>query len=100
MDCGGDYSMNDCFSGTLQDALNYLKSGKKLESEASYPYISEQKACSYDPNKAIAGIGDYYQYLDVDPTKVKNALLNGPVATKINWDKAVINYGTGVISDE
>lgn len=97
MDCGGDYSLNDCLSGTLENAFKYLKSGVKLESEESYPYVSEQKPCAYDPNKAIAGITSY-QYVDVDPTQVKNALLVGPVATKINWANPVRYYKEGVIT--
>lgn len=99
MDCGGDYSLNDCYSGTLLNALKYLKSGKKLESEESYPYVSEPKPCAYDSSKAIAGITDY-QLVEVDPTRVKEALLNGPVATKMNWDEATQLYKGGIIRDQ
>ena len=101
--CAGvRYGNFGCNGGLQQRAFNYLKT-HNAELESVYPYTSGggvSGSCLYDSASTTAvDVSDYTMVTASNPTQMKAALVQQPLAVSIEADKLVFQtYKSGVMS--
>jgi len=98
----GNYA---CNGGLQTNAYKYYEDGNKAELESVYPYTSGvnpvKGSCAYKESSATAvTVTDYTDVTPSNPTQMKAALAQQPLAVAIEADKMVFQtYKTGVLTD-
>ena len=103
VDCAGKrYGNFGCNGGLQQRAFNYYET-HDAELESVYPYTSAEGvsgSCLYDETSATSvDVSDYNMVTASNPTQMKAALAQQPLAVSIEADKLVFQvYKSGVFT--
>ncbi|XP_046817960.1 cathepsin L [Vespa velutina] len=85
IDCSAKYGNNGCNGGLMDQAFQYIKDNKGLDTEKSYPYEAEKENCRYTPSNSGAYDIGYVDIPEGDEDKLKAAVATiGPVSIAID----------------
>jgi len=98
IDCSGEQGNEGCNGGLMDNAFNYIKKNKGIDTEESYPYEGQDDKCRY--KKKTAGAEDV-GFVDVksgdEDALVKAIASVGPVSIAIDASHESFQfYSTGV----
>jgi cathepsin L len=105
VDCAGtSYGNYGCNGGLQTNAYNYYEDGNKAELESVYPYTSgrtgKSTTCAYDESSATAvTVTDYTNVTPSNPTQMKAALAQKPLAVAIEADMFCFQFYTSGVLD-
>jgi cathepsin F len=82
LDCNTEN--NGCYGGDVKIALKYIMSNGGIQSDTTYPYITKQGNCKYDPTKAIVRVEKFIRG-SKDEEELKRLVYSvGPVTVTMN----------------
>ena len=101
VDCSGDYGNQGCDGGLMDQAFEYIKANKGIDTEASYPYRAVDQQCKF--KKASVGATDTGS-VDVtsgDEDALVAAIASvGPISVAIDASNPSFQlYSSGVYSE-
>ncbi|CAF0889440.1 unnamed protein product [Brachionus calyciflorus] len=102
VDCSGKYGNEGCNGGLMDQAFDYIKANKGIDTEESYPYTARDGKCKFNP--ATVGATDT-GYVDIEAEN-EEALTEalgtvGPVSVAIDASQMSFQfYSSGIYSDD
>jgi len=98
IDCSRKYGNEGCNGGLMDNAFQYIKDNRGIDTEKTYPYEAEDDKCRYN---AVNKGADDRGYVDIpqgDEEKMKEAIATvGPVSVAIDASHESFQfYSTGV----
>jgi len=85
VDCSGKFGNMGCGGGLMDQAFEYIKANKGLDTEESYPYEAEDKPCRYKPDSIGATCTGYIDIPSGDEDALQDAVATiGPVSVGID----------------
>ncbi|XP_055332692.1 procathepsin L-like [Paramacrobiotus metropolitanus] len=102
VDCSGKYGNEGCNGGLMDQAFDYIKDNKGLDTETSYPYEAKDKKCRF--KKDTIGATDS-GHMDVTPIgdegKLKEAVATvGPISVAIDASHETFQFYSKGVYDE
>jgi cathepsin L len=101
VDCSGKFGNQGCDGGLMDQAFQYIKANKGIDTEASYPYEAVDGKCRF--NKQTVGATDT-GFVDVksgDESALAQAIASiGPISVAIDASQDSFQfYSSGIYSD-
>jgi len=97
VDC--DTGCYGCNGGWQYKGFNYFKTHGAM-TESSYPYTARDGSCKYSSNNTGVKTTGYTNVSADNPTAMKNALANQPIAVSIEADKFCFqSYSSGIFNN-
>ncbi|XP_076013879.1 cathepsin L.1 [Genypterus blacodes] len=85
VDCSTSFGNMGCSGGLMDQAFDYIKSNKGIDTEDSYPYEAEDGSCRFNPNTIGATCTGYVDVTSGSEDALKQAVATiGPISVAID----------------
>nr|BAN20187.1 cathepsin L [Riptortus pedestris] len=85
MDCSEDYGNEGCDGGLMDQAFDYIKDNKGIDTEESYPYEAENGKCRFKKASIGATLKSYTDVKSGSESALQSAVANvGPISVAID----------------
>ncbi|XP_036449123.1 cathepsin L1-like [Colossoma macropomum] len=101
VDCSGDYGNMGCGGGLMDQAFDYIKDNKGIDTEESYPYEAVDGNCRFKPDSVGATCTGYVDITSGDEKALQEAVATiGPVSVAIDAGHSSFQLYESGIYDE
>lgn len=101
VDCSGSFGNEGCNGGLMDQAFDYIKANKGIDTEDSYPYKAVDQKCHFKAADVGATVTGYTDIPSGDENALTNAIATiGPISVAIdasNWSFQM--YQSGVYDE-
>uniref|UniRef100_W5K2V1 Cathepsin L.1 n=1 Tax=Astyanax mexicanus TaxID=7994 RepID=W5K2V1_ASTMX len=85
VDCSGDYGNLGCGGGLMDQAFEYIKANKGIDTEDSYPYEATDGDCRFKPDSVGATCTGFVDITSGDEKALQEAVATiGPISVAID----------------
>ncbi|ESN92802.1 hypothetical protein HELRODRAFT_185163 [Helobdella robusta] len=101
VDCSTSYDNNGCNGGLMDNAFEYIKANKGIDTETAYPYEGQDGECRFKKNKIGATVTGFVDIPKGSEKKLQEALATvGPVSVAIDANhQSFMLYKSGVYDE-
>ncbi|XP_054713109.1 procathepsin L-like [Uloborus diversus] len=101
IDCSAAEGNDGCGGGWMDQAFDYIKINKGIDTESSYPYEAEDDTCRFNPANVGATVKGYVDIPTTDEDALKQASATiGPISVAIDAShESFQTYKSGVYSE-
>ncbi|XP_064616763.1 procathepsin L-like [Liolophura sinensis] len=101
VDCSKSFGNQGCNGGLMDQAFQYIKANKGLDTEETYPYDAREEKCHFDPSDVGATDTGFVDVTKDDEDKLKEAVATvGPVSVAIDASHSSFQMYRGGVYDE
>ncbi|CAL8273293.1 unnamed protein product [Merluccius merluccius] len=101
VDCSGSFGNMGCMGGLMDQAFEYIKANKGLDTEKSYPYKAQDGKCRFKPENVGATCTGFVDIHSGDEDALQEAVSKvGPVSIAIDASQSTFQlYQSGVYDE-
>ncbi|GFY74027.1 cathepsin L [Trichonephila inaurata madagascariensis] len=97
IDCSRPEGNQGCDGGWMDQAFSYVKINHGIDTEASYPYVSQQQDCQFNKSGVGAICTGFVDLPSGNEEALKIALATiGPISVAVNADGGFKTYQSGI----
>lgn len=101
MDCSKSYGNNGCEGGLMDNAFQYIKENRGIDTEDSYPYLAVDESCHFKRYDVGARDSGYVDIPEGDERKLQAAVASvGPVSVAIDASHESFQFYSRGVYDE
>jgi len=101
IDCSASYGNEGCSGGLMTDAMDYIIANLGIDTEKSYPYLTEQSpSCSFKKRNIGATLKSYKNVQEGDEDALQQAVAEGPTSVAIDASHPSFQFYHHGIYDE
>jgi len=101
VDCSGAEGNMGCGGGLMDQAFDYIKKNKGIDTESSYPYTAQDGTCNFKHNSIGATLSSYKDVSSGDEAALQEAVATvGPVSVGIDASQYSFQLYSAGVYDE
>jgi len=101
VDCSGKFGNQGCNGGLMDQAFDYIKANKGVDTEASYPYKAVDQKCKFKAANVGATVTGYTDVTSGDESALTDAIASvGPISVAIDASHDSFQlYSSGIYNE-
>nr|AAL34984.1 cathepsine L-like cysteine protease [Rhodnius prolixus] len=102
VDCSKTYGNSGCEGGLMNQAFQYVRDNKGIDTEASYPYEARENNCRFKEDKVGGTDKGYVDILEASEKDLQSAVATvGPISVRIDASHESFQfYSEGVYKEQ